>query len=220
MHMFYGKYSVIKCVAMFNYELQGTHFWLLDVVLTPRTHCLGSAFMVDSQDMSPWRSLRRQLSWRTFFKSNHSNPFENRESVDSVGTRSSMMTSSNENVFRVTGHLCGEFTGHRNNREAGDLRRYHAHYDVIVLHMICRDFIIWQSARIVTSAVANQEIYWLQQHCNWFSDWMLLFGTVRFYLHPSVLLQWASHQISNIAGCACAGNAGNVSPATEIKGNR
>ena len=24
-----------------------------------------------------------------------------------------MMTSSNENIFRVTGYLCGEFTGHR-----------------------------------------------------------------------------------------------------------
>ena len=27
--------------------------------------------------------------------------------------RESMMTSSNGNIFRVTGHLCGEFTGHR-----------------------------------------------------------------------------------------------------------
>ena len=67
---------------------------------------------------------------------------------------SSMMTSSNGNIFRVTGLLCGEFTGHRwhrgqlrgalmfclvcawindwvNNREAGDLRRHRAHYDVI-----------------------------------------------------------------------------------------
>ena len=69
-----------------------------------------------------------------------------------------MMTSSNGNIFRVTGHLCGEFTGPRwiphtkaseaelwfslicvwinswvNNREAGDLRRYRAHYDVIVM---------------------------------------------------------------------------------------
>ena len=26
---------------------------------------------------------------------------------------SPMMTSSNGNIFRVTGHLCGEFTGHR-----------------------------------------------------------------------------------------------------------
>ena len=62
--------------------------------------------------------------------------------------------------FRVTGPLCGEFTGHRwipltkasdaelwwflwsapwingwvNNREAGDLRRHWAYYDVIVMN--------------------------------------------------------------------------------------
>ena len=66
-----------------------------------------------------------------------------------------MMTSSNGNIFRVRGLLCGEFTGPRwqsqwrralmfplicvwingwvNNREAGDLRRYRGHYDVIVM---------------------------------------------------------------------------------------
>ena len=69
-----------------------------------------------------------------------------------------MMTSSNGNIFRVTGHLCGEFTGDRwiprakasdlelmfrlicarmngwvNNREAGDLRRHRAHYGVTVM---------------------------------------------------------------------------------------
>ena len=69
-----------------------------------------------------------------------------------------MMTSANGNIFRVTGHLCGEFTGHRefpaqrpvtrsfgvslicswingqiNNRGAGDLRCHHANYDVPVL---------------------------------------------------------------------------------------
>ena len=69
-----------------------------------------------------------------------------------------MMTSSNGN-FRVTGPLCGEFTGHRwipphkgqwrralmfslicaringwvNNCEAGDLRRHDAHYGVTVM---------------------------------------------------------------------------------------
>ena len=69
------------------------------------------------------------------------------------------MTSSNGNIFRVTGPLCGEFTGHRwipltkasdaelwcflwsapwingwvNNREAGELRHHRAHYDVIVM---------------------------------------------------------------------------------------
>ena len=70
-----------------------------------------------------------------------------------------MMTSSNGNIFRVTGPLYGEFTSHRwipltkasdaelwcflwsapwisgwvNNREAGNLRHHRAHYDVIVL---------------------------------------------------------------------------------------
>ena len=65
------------------------------------------------------------------------------------------MTSWNGNIFRVTGRLCGEFIGdpHKcqwrgalmfslicvwisdwaNYREAGDLRRYRAHYDVIAM---------------------------------------------------------------------------------------
>ena len=67
-----------------------------------------------------------------------------------------MKTSSNGNIFRVTGHLCGEFTGPRwiprtkasdvelwcaringrvNNGEAGDLRRHRAHCDVIVMYL-------------------------------------------------------------------------------------
>ena len=69
-----------------------------------------------------------------------------------------MTKSSNGNVFPVTGHLCGEFTDHRwipsqrpvtlnfdvffemrlnkwlsNDREAGDLRRLHPHYDVTTM---------------------------------------------------------------------------------------
>ena len=75
----------------------------------------------------------------------------------------SMMTLSIGNIFRATGHLCGEFTGHWwiprtkasdaelwcfilvsaringwvNNREAGDLRRHRAHYGVIVMQTLC-----------------------------------------------------------------------------------
>ena len=33
-------------------------------------------------------------------------------------------------------------------------------------------------------------------------------------------MAWASYQIRKIAGCACAGNAGNFSPAADFKGNR
>ena len=60
------------------------------------------------------------------------------------------MTSSNGNIFRVTGHLSEEFTGQWggallffmictwikcwvNNREAGDLKRHRANYDVTVM---------------------------------------------------------------------------------------
>ena len=70
-----------------------------------------------------------------------------------------MMASSNRNLFRVIGPLRGESTGHRwipltkasdadffflslvctrtnglaNNRDAGDLRRHRAHYDITVM---------------------------------------------------------------------------------------
>ena len=35
----------------------------------------------------------------------------------------------------------------------------------------------------------------------------------------SEILTWASYQIGKIAGCACAGNVGNVFPANDFKGN-
>ena len=62
-----------------------------------------------------------------------------------------MMTSSNGNIFRVTGPLCGEFIGPGEFstqrpvtrifdvffdlclNEAGDLRRHTGHYDVSVM---------------------------------------------------------------------------------------
>ena len=72
------------------------------------------------------------------------------------GIHLNVMTLSNGKNFRVTGHLCGELTGNSphkgqwrgalvfslicvwiigwvNNREAGDLRRYRADFDVSVM---------------------------------------------------------------------------------------
>ena len=80
-----------------------------------------------------------------------------------------MMTSSNGNIFHITGLLSGELTGHQwipctrasdvelwcvffictwingwvNNREAGDLRCHCAHYDVIVMIMLCWTMLLW-----------------------------------------------------------------------------
>ena len=81
------------------------------------------------------------------------------DQLSSLNVGWGMMTSSNGNVFRLTGPLCGEFTGDRwiprtkasdaglwcflwsapwtngwvNNREAGDLRHHRANYDVIII---------------------------------------------------------------------------------------
>ena len=116
-----------------------------------------------------------------------------------------MMTSSNGDIFRVTGHLCGEFTGQRwiphtkardaelwcfflicvwingwvNNREASDLRRYRAHYDVSVMIIdcshkrpamrcmcvfICFDF-TWISYR-VAYGFRRREVAMMSPKCN------------------------------------------------------
>ena len=82
--------------------------------------------------------------------------------------------SSNGNIFCVTGHLFGEFTGHRwipqtkgqwcralifslicvwinswvNNDEAGDLRRHSAHYDVTVMQVMLKMPILDVSLKI------------------------------------------------------------------------
>ena len=90
-----------------------------------------------------------------------------------------MMTSSNGNFFRVTGRLCGEFTGNRwiphtkasgaelwcflwtapwindwvNNREAGDLS-HRAYYDVIVMKAAV---LLWQVQTFVAICWPGQQ---------------------------------------------------------------
>ena len=96
-------------------------------------------------------------------KSNGAEPY-----TVTVSATMYMMTSSNGNIFRVTGPLRGEFTGRRwiprtkasnaelwcflwsapwingwvNNREAGDLRHHRVHYDVIVMNIIPTTFLL------------------------------------------------------------------------------
>ena len=86
-----------------------------------------------------------------------------------------MMTSSNENIFRVTGNLCGEFPSQRpvtrspmfslicvwinnwvNNRAAGDSRRYRTHYGVIV-----KKNLKWCCHSITQSTYAGSQSPWL-----------------------------------------------------------
>ena len=95
------------------------------------------------------------------------------------------MTSSNGNIFLVTGPLCGEFTGHRwipltkasdaerwcflwsvlwingwvHNHEAGDLRRYRAHYDVIVITSVAMLTVNYSSTYSLNLLVDNHHDY-------------------------------------------------------------
>ena len=97
----------------------------------------------------------------------------------------STMTSSNGHIFRVTGLLGGEFhrspvnSPHKgqwrgalmfslicawtvswaNNGDAGDLRRYRAHYDVIVMHLrrhMASDFLVTIGSGNGLSSVRRQ----------------------------------------------------------------
>ena len=130
-----------------------------------------------------------------------------------------IMTSSDRSIFRVTGPLCGEVTGEFpsqrpvtrsfdvffdlswitgwvNNREAGDLRRHRAHYDVIAMSrfapsqwetvLLCNDVSLIGAGLILGLRPANERrryfvttslIGWAQaenQPCNsvsWFPVW-------------------------------------------------
>ena len=110
-------------------------------------------------------SIQDTCEWRLFVPVNSLTLiyFIPTPSVITAKMKSFMMTSSNGIIFHVTGHLFGEFTGDRwpvnsphkgqwrgalmfslicvwingweNNREAGDLRRYHAHYNAIAMYL-------------------------------------------------------------------------------------
>ena len=98
--------------------------------------------------------------------------------IHTATTETSMMTSSNGHIFRVTGHLCGELqrpvtrsfdvfficvwiNGWTNNREAGDLRRYRAHYEVTVMRSTTPNITPIKTQRIF----AHIETWRLVSHC-------------------------------------------------------
>ena len=94
------------------------------------------------------------------------------------------MTSSNRNIFRVTGSLGGEPTGHRwippqegqwrrasmfsliwawtngreSNRDVGDLRRHCTHYDVTVMNM---DDSRYKSYNAFNYDLTHSEVTWI-----------------------------------------------------------
>ena len=100
-----------------------------------------------------------------------------------------LMTSSNGNIFRVTGPLWGESTSHRlisltkgseaelwcflcvwtsgwaNNRDTDDFRRHRAHYDVIVRNVILITLTTLTPWKMTFYGIYS--ILWGLQPCNW-----------------------------------------------------
>ena len=123
-----------------------------------------------------------------------------------------MMTSSYGNIFRVTGHLCREFTPvnspHKgrwrralmfslicvwincwlNNGEAGDSRRYRVHYDVTIM-------VKWIHRSPMDSLHIGQwrGAFMFSLMCAWTNDWAnsLYAGDLRRHgAYCDVTLMW------------------------------
>ena len=107
-----------------------------------------------------------------------------------------MMTSSNGNIFRITGHLCGEFTGHRwiSRTKASDaelwrflwsapeytvkqtivrlhdLRRHRAHYDVIIMNWIYTIYMFGdncQALLLLWITLPSWNLWMITSTCSW-----------------------------------------------------
>ena len=141
-----------------------------------------------------------------------------------------MMKSSNGNIFRVTGHLCGEFTGSGefptqrpvtrsfdisliyvwindwvNNREAGDLRRHLTPYDVIIM---CQREIVWLTKYIDTllnpkATHASSCLWLLHRQLEWVNvKRRYLSSKFMSYLHKTLDLQMCAKSDINLLICA------------------
>ena len=139
---------------------------VLTCCLTALSHYLNQCWLIIKRVLWPsfWQIFYKKYSWTYSYRrgDNISKSLPHFHGANLTGadlTDYLMMTSSNANIFRVTGHLrgnspvTGEFPSQRpvtrsfdvffdlrlkkngwvNNRDAGDLRRHRAHYDVIVL---------------------------------------------------------------------------------------
>ena len=96
-----------------------------------------------------------------------------------------MLTSSNGKHFRVTGPMCGEFTGHQrmfslirgwtngwtNYKDAGNLRCHYAHYDVTVM-----GWCIYASVNCLSISSGNGLSLIRHQAITWTNAGLLLIG--------------------------------------------
>ena len=99
-----------------------------------------------------------------------------------------MMTSSNGNIVRVTGPLCGEFTGHR----------MECRFDLIPYKFIVSNICLW---RFHSYAIS---LYHVQITYLWWSAWILavlfLINTSQFHLSLNITWKLKAHFIQSVYG--------------------
>ena len=150
-----------------------------------------------------------------------------------------MMTSSNETIFRVTGPLCGEFTGHQwnpltkasdaalwffficawticwvNDRNAGDLKRHYAHYDVTIMNFLVMDHCSWLinlSCQVVIISSCLTEIHGTFWRNMIDANQMYMFNA--FELEMEVRYRWGHSSHSYVCSLFF------ISPMSYIAGN-
>ena len=138
-------------------RLHDTYVTALYYTTSQGTLCV-SSLTFKQIPISVWKHCTsRPCPW---VECTHTESKQNSPGYNLIGKLSfNMMTSANGNIFRVTGHLCGKFTGRRwiprtkasdeevlmfslicagidgwvNNRKAGDLRHHRTHYNVIII---------------------------------------------------------------------------------------
>ena len=175
----------------------------------------------NTPNISPWRAsygvsfVRILEKIDSVISATHCNTTHNRlnrkiksDSLSRQQSSTSMMTSSNGNIFRVTGPLfTGEFHAQRavtgsfdvffdlqlswtDNREAGDLRRHRAHYDVIVmlnvlctsLFQFCCSLVPVDFTHIGQSSLTGTGLITMQKH------WTIWLNKPRESLEPEITL--------------------------------
>ena len=82
---------------------------------------------------------------------------------------------------------------------------------VVVIFVVNGWISIWQWYLTETQVVKDKSLIWhscIQRNMAWW--WLMTVNTPRPYIRKAN--PWAPCQIHKIAGCACAGNAGNIFP--------
>ena len=92
-------------------------------------------------------------------------------------------------------------------------------YSVSLLNCVCKCKLLLSTSSGTVQMFLNVLSYGHKILHSW-DGYVAISGVCCMWLSVGYCCElWASYQIRKIAGCACAGNVGNVFPATDFKGN-